>query len=146
MRRPYKRFSLAQQIESMEALGQLYGSNNLDDDIELCKSQTIEPVFVKVSAEGRKILEAGAGRGQWVFYLRGLGYDGVGIDLAKSDIEFAKHYDPTVPISNGNVLHTSFSVNFFGAIISPGVIEHFEEGPQTALKEDGVFLNPAGCF
>ena len=146
MRRPYKRFSLAQQIESMEALGQLGGSNNLGDDIELCKNQTIEPVFLRYLPKGEKILEAGAGRGRWVFYLRGLGYDVVGIDIAKSDIEFAKRHDPTVPILYDNVLHTSFSDNFFSAVISLGVIEHFEEGPQTAFKEVRRLLKPDGLF
>ncbi len=142
----YKRYGLAEQVSTFEALGQLGGSGNLEDDIALCKYQTIEPYFRKYLPKDEKILEAGSGRGRWVFHLRRLCYDVIGIDIAKSDIEFAKQFDPSVPISFDNVLHTSFPSESFGAVISLGVVEHFENGPQAAFAEVMRLLKPGGVF
>ncbi len=142
----YKRYALARQVEAMEALGQLGGSENLEEDIALCPLQTIDRFFLKYLPRGERILEAGAGRGRWVFHLRRHGYDVVGIDIAKSDIEFGKGFDPAVPLQFDNVLHTSFPDRSFGAIISLGVVEHFEDGPQQAFAEVQRLLKPGGSF
>jgi 2-polyprenyl-3-methyl-5-hydroxy-6-metoxy-1,4-benzoquinol methylase len=144
--RVYKRYGLAEQVSTFEALGQLGGSGNLEDDIRLCAFQTIESYFLRYLPKDEKILEAGSGRGRWVFHLRRLGYDVIGIDIAKSDIEFAKAFDPSVPISYENVLHTSFTSGSFGAMISLGVVEHFEDGPQAAFAEVMRLLKPGGVF
>lgn len=144
--RVYKRYGLAEQVSTFEALGQLGGSGNLEDDISLCTYQTIEPYFLKYLPKDERILEAGSGRGRWVFHLRRLGYDVIGIDIAKGDIKFAKAFDPTVPISYDNVLHTSFPAGSFGAVISLGVVEHFENGPQAAFAEVIRLLKPGGVF
>ena len=142
----YKRFAPLNLISSVEALGQIGGSKNLEDDIALCKSQTIEPYFLKYLPRSERILEAGSGRGRWVFYLRRLGYDIVGIDLATADIECAKAFDPNVPIMYDDVLHTSFANESIAAVISLGVVEHFENGPQQAFAEVQRILKPNGVF
>jgi SAM-dependent methyltransferase len=143
---PYKRYAPAARILSTEALGQLAGSENLEDDIALCKYQTIEPYFLKYLPKNERVLEAGCGRGRWVFYLRRLGYDIVGIDIAQSDIAFALKHDPSIPISTANVLHTIFPDQSFGAVISLGVVEHFETGPREAFGEVLRVLKPNGVF
>ncbi len=144
--RVYKRYGPAEDVSAFEALGQLGGSNNLEDDIRLCTYQTIGPYFLKHLPKDEKILEAGSGRGRWVFHLRRLGYDVVGIDIAKSDINYAKSFDPAVPITYDDVLHTSFPDRSFGAVISLGVVEHFENGPQQAFAEVMRLLRPGGVF
>lgn len=144
--RTYKRYALARQVEAMEALGQLGGSENLEDDIALCPLQTIDRFFMKYLPKGERILEAGAGRGRWVFHLRRHGYDVVGIDIAKSDIEFGKRFDPDIPLLFDDVLHTSFADGSLGAVISLGVVEHFEDGPQRAFTEVLRLLKPGGLF
>jgi SAM-dependent methyltransferase len=145
--KPHKRYVLASLLEGSEALGQLGGADDLEEDIATCPLQTIDSAFRQyLPLEGR-ILEAGAGRGRWVFHLRRLGYDIQGIELAGSEVRFAKTFDPSAPLIVGNVLKTSFPDHSFAAIISLGVLEHFEEGPQEALGEvrrllarDGTFL------
>jgi SAM-dependent methyltransferase len=144
--KPYKRYGPADRVGAAEALGQLGGADNLEDDVALCRLQTIEPYFLKYLPRTGKILEAGSGRGRWVIYLRRLGYDVVGIDIAASDIAHAKRFDPTIPITHDNVLHTTFPDAFFRAVISLGVVEHFEDGPQAAFAEVMRLLKPGGLF
>ncbi len=144
--RPYKRYARADRVAAIEALGQLDGADDLEEDVALCRLQTIEPYFRKYLPRAQKILEAGSGRGRWVVYLRRLGYDVVGIDIATGDIAYAKRFDPTIPITYDNVLHTSFPDATFGAVISLGVVEHFEDGPQAAFAEVMRLLRPGGVF
>lgn len=142
----HKRYMKGHLRDSIEALGQLGGSGNLEDDIALCPLQTIEPYFIKYLPRNERILEAGAGRGRWVFYLRRKGFDVTGIDIARSDIDAARKHDPSIPLQYDNVLRTSFSDGTFGAVISLGVVEHFEEGPQQAFAEVMRLLRPGGLF
>jgi len=146
MFRTWKRFAPAAAVESAEALGQLGGSGNLEDDIDLCRSQTIEPYFLKYLPRQGSILEAGSGRGRWVFYLRRRGYDVIGIDLARSDVAAAQAFDPSIPISVADVLKVPVPDGHFSAVISLGVVEHFEEGPQAAFAEVRRVLAPGGLF
>ena len=142
----YKRFTLARDVETIEALGQLGGSGDLRADIDLCRLQTIEPFFLKYLPKPGRILEAGCGRGRWVFYLRNKGYDVIGIDIARSDVRAARDFDPTVPVSEGDMLKTSFPDAHFEAVISLGVVEHFEGGPAAALAEVSRILTQGGLF
>ena len=142
----HKRYAPAARVASAEALGQLAGSADLEDDIALCPFQTIEPVFRAHLPAGERILEAGCGRGRWVFHLRRLGFDVIGLDLAKSDLVRARRHDPSVPVACGDVVKTAFADAGFGAVISLGVVEHFEEGPQAALAEVRRLLRPGGVF
>jgi SAM-dependent methyltransferase len=131
----HRRYAEVTGGEAPEALGQLAAPENLDEDMALCPLQTIEPYFLKYLPQSGKILEAGSGRGRWVVYLRRKGFDVVGIDLARSNVAFAKAYDETIPVSHGDVLDTGFADGSFAAIISLGVVEHFEDGPQRAFRE-----------
>ena len=142
----YKRYALAEQATAAEALGQLEGSADLEDDVAMCPLQTIEPVFRAHLPPGERILEAGCGRGRWVFHLRRLGFDVIGMDLARSDLERARRHDPSVPVVFGDVRRTAFADAGFGAVISLGVVEHFEEGPQAALAEVRRLLRPGGLL
>jgi SAM-dependent methyltransferase len=146
MGKVFKRYAPAALSESREALGQVGGSGDLEADISLCAQQTLEPAFIRYLPREGKILEAGAGRGRWVVYLRRRGYDVVGMDLARAEIAAAKAFDPDVPIEYGNVLQTGYPDRSFEAVISLGVIEHFEEGPQAALAEVRRILRPGGLF
>ena len=142
----YKRYAPAALSTAREERGQLGGSGDFEADIALCEKQTIEPLFRKYLPRTGKILEAGAGRGRWVFYLRRKGYDVVGLELARSDVEAAKAFDPRVPLELGDVLRCPYADRSIAAVISLGVMEHFEEGPQAALAEVRRILRPGGLL
>ena len=144
---PRKHFVAARRLENrVEVLGQIGAPQDMREYVGLCKLQTIEPLFRKYLPKGGRILEAGCGRGRWVLYLRGLGYDVAGIDLADSDLAAARALDPSVPIERGDVLEAPFPDNSFDAVISLGVVEHFEEGPRRAFAEVRRLLKPQGLF
>ena len=53
-----------------DTLGQSWAGESVDENVALCKYQTIEPFFLKHLPRNGKILEAGCGLGRWVIYLR----------------------------------------------------------------------------
>lgn len=146
MRGVHARYAREEAVARLEALGQLGGSGDLEQDISLCAFQTIEPAFQRYLPRHERILEAGAGRGRWVFYLRRLGYDVLGIDVADGDIAHALRHDPRIPITRADVLHTEFPDASFGAVISLGVLEHFVDGPGPAFAEVRRIIRPGGIF
>ena len=144
---PRKHFVAARRLENrVEVLGQIDAPQDMAEYIGLCQLQTIEPLFRKYLPKGGQILEAGCGRGRWVLYLRGLGYDVAGIDLADSDLAAARAIDPSAPVERGDVLQAPFPDSSFDAVISLGVVEHFEGGPRQALAEVRRLLKPQGLL
>jgi SAM-dependent methyltransferase len=122
-------------VTALATHGQSWQGETIDENIALCPLQTIEPIMLAYLPRSGKIIESGCGLGRWVFYLRRKGYDIMGIDLAEDALAAAKAYDPSVPVFQDNVLHSSFPDASFDAAISLGVVEHFEDGPEKALAE-----------
>ena len=82
-----------------------------------------------------RILETGCGKAQYVVALRARGYDCIGIDNAKDTIEGVRRLFPELPIVCGDVNRLPWEDRSFAAYLSFGVVEHFIEGPATALCE-----------
>ena len=146
MGRVYKLYAPAALSHTRESLGQIGGSGDLEADIRMCALQTIEPLFVKYLPPDGKVLEAGSGRGRWVFHLRRKGYDVRGIEIAQAEIAAAKAFDPQAPIDYGDVRTTGYPSKSFDAVISLGVVEHFEVGPQAAFTEVRRIVKSGGLF
>lgn len=142
----FKMYHPREDVEALETHGQSWLTDTVEDNIGLCAFQTIEPVFNKHLPKQGKILEAGCGLGRWVFYYSRKGYDIIGIDLAKAAVAAAKTYDPTVSIFIDNILKANYPDGHFDAVISLGVVEHFEEGPFEALKEAHRLLTKGGLL
>lgn len=145
-RTPYKMYHPASEVQSMDTHGQSWQGETIQDGLRFCTYQLIEPVFRTYLPVKGKILEAGCGTGRWVFYLRKLGYDVIGIDLAVDALRQAKEYDATAPIHADDILHTSYPDETFEAVISLGVCEHFEDGPLPAFQEAWRVLTKDGLF
>ncbi len=82
-----------------------------------------------------KILEAGCGTGIYVWKLSQLGFDCEGIDTAAAAIDQVHRIKPMLPIEIGDVLNISKPDSYYAGIISLGVIEHREDGPEPFIAE-----------
>jgi SAM-dependent methyltransferase len=145
-KKPYVMYHPAAEVHALDTHGQSWRGETVEENIALCPHQTIEPIFLSVLPKNGKILEAGCGLGRWVFYLRRKGYDVTGIDRAKDALRIVKAYDPSAPILDDDILHTKFPAGSFEAVISLGVVEHFEDGPGEAFREVMRLLKPGGLF
>jgi 2-polyprenyl-3-methyl-5-hydroxy-6-metoxy-1,4-benzoquinol methylase len=143
---PYKIYHPATEVDLFVTHGQCWVNETVEENIELCDYQTITPSFIEYLPKNGTILESGCGLGRWVFYLKRKGYTITGIDLASTAVESAKKFDPSISILKDDVLNSSFSSNYFESIISLGVVEHFEEGPEAALREFSRLLKDDGLL
>jgi ubiquinone/menaquinone biosynthesis C-methylase UbiE len=103
-------------------------------------------VMLKYLPPDGLILDGGCGIGKYVMALRSRGYNCIGIDFAEKTIARIKDSFPDLPIEVGDVCHLNFKEETIDAYISLGVVEHFKEGPQTALKEAARVLKKDGLL
>lgn len=90
------------------------------------------------------ILDAGCGRGEWVSFLNTKGYDSVGLDYSSEMIETNKKNFPNCKFIMGDIQSMPLDSDCFNGLISWGVVEHDEAGPDTALKEFHRILKLGG--
>jgi SAM-dependent methyltransferase len=93
-----------------------------------------------------EILEGGCGVGSYLIHLNHLGFNVVGIDYNFRPLLKIAQYDKGLRICCGDVSNLPFSDCRFGAYLSLGVIEHFTEGPKSAIQEACRVLSGRGYF
>lgn len=108
--------------------------------------QTILPTILRLLPKQGRILEAGCGLGRWLIYLRTLGYAMYGMDISDESVKAIHGYEKSIPLCQGDVEIMPFADECFDAIISLGVMEHFEAGPQKALDESYRLLKKQGLL
>lgn len=92
------------------------------------------------------ILEAGCGPGHVVYYLRQQGFAALGLDYAPEALSPTRILHPDLPLHAGDVHQLPYPAEAFGAYLSFGVVEHFEQGPAQALAEAARVLRPGGIL
>ena len=106
----------------------------LEEAIRFCAVDPLAPLFDRYTSRGSRLLEGGCGQGQYVVYYGLQGVRVVGVDFAGRALARLKRYAPTSTVCRGNVAQLPFCSGAFEAYYSGGVVEHFEEGAETALQ------------
>lgn len=93
---------------------------------------------------GGDILDAGCGAGEWPAFLQERGYRVTGVDYSTELVGRLKEMYPRGDWKSGSIVDLPLAASSFDGIISWGVIEHDEDGPQAALREFLRVLRPGG--
>ena len=98
-----------------------------------------------ISPPGR-ILEAGCGPAKWVKFLQDQGFEAHGLDYSKVAIDASHARWPELKLVHGDLRNMPYEDGYFKTIVSLGVIEHDEEGPDAILQEMRRVLKPNGIL
>jgi len=120
-------------------------TNEILDLLSSCERDGLLPFIERFIKKEDHILESGCGLARWVKKLDNLGYDCSGLEYSEITVKKVKNVWPELDLFVGNVLHHPFKDNSFNAVISLGVVEHFENGPTQALSDIFRILKPGGC-
>ena len=92
------------------------------------------------------ILEAGCGLGQYVTLFRDRGLHMIGGDLSLTALQTHRRLYPASPLAALDLHHMPLADRAVQGLISLGVVEHVEEGPQEMLDEFHRVLAPGGVL
>ncbi len=122
-----------------------WSGTDLDARLSLCKiQQPTEGILLRNLPVPGIVLESGCGTGRWIRYLSERGITVVGLDSSIEVLVRSREAWDCLMLSGGDVLDLPFRDGSIAAVITLGVIEHFEEGPETFLSEIVRVLKPGG--
>jgi SAM-dependent methyltransferase len=104
----------------------------------------LRSTFNRWVARGARTLEAGCGLGHFTVAAAAIGYRAEGLDWSQATIERLRKQFDRIPWHVGDVRQLPFPDDSFDAIYSPGVCEHFVEGPVGVLEETRRVLRRRG--
>jgi SAM-dependent methyltransferase len=104
----------------------------------------LRQTFRRWAKRGGRTLEAGCGLGHFTVAANALGYQAEGLDWSAETIETIRQKFPSIPWHVGDVRSLEFATESFDTVYSPGVCEHFIEGPITVLSETHRILRRGG--
>ena len=125
---------------------QFWLMEDIPDHFALCEDELILPVLTEYLPTGVPILDAGCGLGRWVAHLRTRGSNVIGMDRSEAALDAGRQFAESLPAACADVQTAPFGDNTFGAVISVGVAEHFERGPEAVFAETLRILKPGGRF
>jgi len=124
----------------------MWSARRIEEEIAACPRRSIARLFLDYLPKDEPILEAGCGLGAWVVYLGDMGYDIAGIDHDEKVVSRLKEWRPSLNVSRGDIRELPYADGSLGAVLSLGVMEHFEEGCGAAMRETQRVLRPEGLL
>lgn len=113
----------------------IWSKCSLQEAVKEVETNFMLPIFLKYFTKDGKILEAGCGLGKYVIYFTRKGYNIEGIDFAQETINRIKKYDATLPARVDDLRRIDCQDEYYTVYYSGGVIEHYEEGASSILRE-----------
>jgi SAM-dependent methyltransferase len=112
--------------------------------LALAARMTSAAVFAtQVPADG-PVLDAGCGGGRWLIWLHQHGRRVIGLDLFAPALQGIRQFSSGISLLRGSVQALPVRSGTLAAVISLGVVEHSEDGPDAALREFARVLRPGG--
>jgi SAM-dependent methyltransferase len=102
--------------------------------------------IIKHLSKSELVVEAGCSFGHVAEYFRKLGYRVIGLDYVFDSLAAGHANAPVLALAQGDIHSLPFADNSIGGYLSFGVLEHFQFGPQPALREAYRVLSPGGVI
>ncbi len=116
------------------------------DTPERCDLEMIHDVILRHLPREALVLDAGCGTAKWPIYLRRLGYRCVGVEISRDAIALARRLDPALPVVCADGRALPLATGSVGGVLSLGVVEHDEAGPEKSLREIRRVMQPGGTL
>jgi SAM-dependent methyltransferase len=113
---------------------------------EECQAELIHDVLVAHLPRDGLIIDAGCGTAKWPIYLGRAGYRCIGAEISGEACLAARAVDPGVRLVRADTRRAPFRTGSADAVLSLGVVEHDEAGPQEGLRELRRILKPGGIL
>jgi SAM-dependent methyltransferase len=139
-----KRYSHAADVDYWTQLWEAAQSVSYARELRGHLPHQLRGTFARWVERGARVLEAGCGLGHFTVAATALGFAAQGLDWSEPTIKRLRQQFPSIPWRVGDVRDLPFGAGSFDAVYSPGVCEHFEEGPVEVLGETHRVLRPGG--
>ena len=136
-------FDALSAVEWSQVAWKLEGQTVSTDD---CRIEFIHDVLLANLPRDGLILDAGCGVARWPIYLRRAGYRVLGLEYSHDACRIAVANDPGLAVVRGDVRRKPLKDASVDAVVSLGVVEHDEAGPDVALREIRRVLRPGGTL
>ncbi len=132
--------------DSPELWEENWENTNFEEALRFCQNDPLRPLFDRYALPGTLMLEGGCGQGQYVAYYADRGVRVVGVDFAQSTLSRLHTRYEHLMLCAGDVAALPFSNDTFDLYYSGGVVEHFEDGAEPALREARRVVRPDGVL